>query len=275
MSPCHLVTLPTYHPFIVNGTTGAVGKTTLQVTVDENFGPRYVVRGRDGKEHVVWGKDLRRCNDPNDANPSTRQGPYESLQHNKWNRNKLRKVKAGSVVEHRVNPVVVPPTGCVAIKNKKDEWVKTKVLRVIRSGSSQKVLYSVPVGRCIHHESVKLTRRTLTRARRDNRLWGDGCRPHASFVERQIVSPEQYDHLREWVFSTDFLEPLKATEQATQRGHCFAIREAATTTFERYKVLTLTLTLTLFVSECAGAFSMCMPTRDTAACTLGTRMRTP
>ena len=54
-------------------------------------------------------------------------------------------------------------------------------------------------------------------------------------TEREIVGPETYNHLRDYIFSTDFLEPLKATEQATKRGHCFAMREHISTTLPRYK----------------------------------------
>ena len=224
---------------IVKGIVGAVGKTATQITVKENFGPRFVVRGRDGTEQIVWGKDLRRCCD----NPHSRADPYGAKQHNKWNRRILQKVKRGTTVQYRVRPVTAPPSGCVEIKES-EAWDVTVVLRVIRSGCHQHVQYTVDSDRCIHDDSVKCTRRMVARARRDNRLWGSGCRSHATFTERFVVSVETFDHLKDWVFSTDFLEPVKATEQATKRGHCFAIREAARTTFERYKA-TLTLTLTL------------------------------
>ena len=197
-----------------------------------------VVRGHDGKEQVLWGKDLRRCS----SNPHSRQDPYDSYLHNKWNRKQLCGVKVGTVVEHRACTVVVPPSGCAARNKPRKEWVKSKVLRVVRSGCTKHIVYSVPTGRCIHDESVKVTKRMLSRARRDNRLWSQGCRSHSTCTERHVVSPDTYDHLRDWIFSTDFLEPLKATEQATQRGHCFAVREAAKTTFQRYQVTPLTLT---------------------------------
>ena len=54
-------------------------------------------------------------------------------------------------------------------------------------------------------------------------------------TERHVVSAESYNHLRDWIFSTDFLEPTKASEQSVQRGHCFAVKEAASTTFPRYQ----------------------------------------
>jgi hypothetical protein len=60
-------------------------------------------------------------------------------------------------------------------------------------------------------------------------------RPIAAVTEREVVQPATYDHLRDYIFSSDFLEPVKATEQAIKRGHCFAIRERATTTLPRYR----------------------------------------
>ena len=67
------------------------------------------------------------------------------------------------------------------------------------------------------------------------RIWGTGRLPPAILTERHVVSPDTYNHLLKWIYSTDFLEPLKATEQATQRGHCFAVREALEATYVRYK----------------------------------------
>ena len=75
----------------------------------------------------------------------------------------------------------------------------------------------------------------LQRARCDNLIWGSGLRPPVYKSERHIVTPETFAHLRDWVFNTNFLEPLKASEQNTQRGHCFAIRESLSTTYVRYK----------------------------------------
>ena len=139
-------------------------------------------------------------------------------------------------MSYRVGDQVEPPTGCVVINDKRCEWVKTKVLRIIRIGGTRNRVYNVDSDRCIHDSSVKLSRRMLTRARRDNRLWGDGCHSPVSFTERHVVSAVTYEHLRSWIFSTDFLEPLKATEQSTKRGHCFAVKEALAQTWERYKV---------------------------------------
>ena len=204
-----------------------------QIRVREDWGPRVVVRGKDGKEEILWGKYLKCCID----NPHPVGGePYDAHAHNKWNREKLRKVKEGTtLVQHLVKPVEVAPAGCTP-GSSTAVWRSAKVLRVIRSGSYQDVLYSVQACRCIHKHSVKLTKRMLKRARQDNRLWGGGCRAPVSFTERHIVSPDTYRHLRDWIFSTNFLEPLKATEQATQRGHCFAVREAVESTFPRYKL---------------------------------------
>ena len=49
--------------------------------------------------------------------------------------------------------------------------------------------------------------------------------PMAAVTEREVIKPATYDHLRDYIFSSNFLEPLKATEHATKRGHCFAIRQ--------------------------------------------------
>ena len=76
----------------------------------------------------------------------------------------------------------------------------------------------------------------IARARRENRVWGAGLRPPPSrLTERHVITKETFNHLRDWIFSTDLLEPLKASEQSTQRGHCFAVKEAATSTFVRYQ----------------------------------------
>lgn len=217
---------------LVNGTAEIIGTESIQVTVRENWGPRVVIRGADGKEQIVWGKDLRRCS----KNPHLQGDPYDARAHNKWNRNKLRRVKQGTVVEHLVvSTSVAPPVGCVALQDKVGVYVKSKVVRVIRRGCWQNVSYSVNPNRCIHDSSVKVTRRMLKRARRDNRLWDSGIKVGLTATEKHIISPETFKHLRDWIFNTDFLELLKATEQSTQRGHCFAVREAATETLKRYK----------------------------------------
>lgn len=132
-----------------------------------------VARGADGTDQILWGKNLQRCS----KNPYSLIDPYDSYQHNKWNRDKLRKVKVGTVVR-----CMRGDTG----------WEALKVLRILRSGCHQHVKYSVALDRCIHHQSVRLSKKMLSRARRDNKLWGCGCQPAAIRTERHVVSPETY-----------------------------------------------------------------------------------
>jgi hypothetical protein len=114
-------------------------------------------------------------------------------------------------------------------------WVPGRVLRVIRAGNYRSIMYQVDVKRLIHQETVVLTKRMLQRARRDSKLWGAGLsRPPSTILERHLVSPETFEHLRSFIFSTDFLETLKASENNTTRGHLFAVREAAASTYPRY-----------------------------------------
>jgi len=69
----------------VTGTAGVVGETCTQINVRENWGPRFVVRDKDGKEQVLWGKDLRRCiNNPHDL-----EDPFDSAEYHKYNVGKL------------------------------------------------------------------------------------------------------------------------------------------------------------------------------------------
>ena len=170
---------------LVNGTVGIIGTESIQVTVRENWGLRVVVRGTDGKEQILWGKDLLRCS----KNPHSRIDPCAAREHNKWNRNQLRKVKRGTVVDHLVATSVPPPVGCVALPDKAGVYAKSKVVRVIRSGCWQNVSYSLDPLRCIHHSSKKLTRSMLKRARRDNRLWGSGLRPPVVVTEKHNTDP--------------------------------------------------------------------------------------
>ena len=193
-----------------------VGSAECEIEVRENWGLRVVVMDNNGMEKVVWGQELRRCS----SNPHARDSPYDASKHHKWNRQKLRKLNEGKTVEY--------PSA--------KEYVKARVIRVVRGGCWQNVRYTVPVWRCLHQHSVKVTKRMIERARRDSRIWGSGLRaPPLALTERHIVTPETFNHLRGWIFSTDFLEPLKASEQSTQRGHCFAVKEAATATFLRYQ----------------------------------------
>ena len=213
----------------------------------ENWGIRVVVLDKAGKEKVVWGRELKRCADTK----LDKQDPYSAQSYHKHNRHILKTVKVGTVVAY--------PCG--------QEYIESKVLRIVRSGCWQRVAYTVSKKRCLHEDSVRVTKKMITRARRDNLLWGAGLRPpQGHLAERHVITPETFNHLKEWIFSTDLLEATKASEQSTQRGHCFAVKEAASTTFPRYqtnadeqgvdavservyrcvhKIITLTLTLSL------------------------------
>ena len=81
-----LVTITiTLYPHVVNAIVGAHGSERTQITVRENWGKRVVVRGSDGKEQILWVKDLFRYLE----NKHGVQTPYEAYSHNKWNRIKL------------------------------------------------------------------------------------------------------------------------------------------------------------------------------------------
>lgn len=206
----------THSPTSVTGTVFSIGSEKCELRVRQNWGLRVVVRTGAGKEKVLWGRELHRCS----KNPHTPTQPYNAKEYHTWNRKSLRKLKEGSTVQYLVH----------------GKWQPTRALRIVRGGSFQNAKYSVPVWRCLHEHSVRLTKKMIERARRDNRLWGAGLRaPRPMIRERVIVRPETYKHLREWIFSPEFVEQLKASEQATQRGHCFGVREAVTTTFKRYK----------------------------------------
>ena len=192
-----------------------LGQSECEIEVRENWGIRVVVNDKDGKEKVVWGQELRRCS----SNKHNRADPYEARSYHHINRRLLKDVKLGTVVEY--------PVG--------QEYVKAKVKRIVRAGSWQRVRYSVSLSRCLHGESVRVTKKMIERARRDNRLWGAGLRPpSARLQERHVISPETFEHLQEWIFSTDLLETIKAGEQSTQRGQCFAVKEALSSTYPRY-----------------------------------------
>ena len=134
----------------MTGEVTRLGQSECEIEVRENWGIRVVVL-HDGKEKVVWGKELKRCA------KQTHDGddPYAARNYHKRVRRLLKDVKVGTVVEH--------PVG--------QEYVSTKVLRIVRAGSWQSVLYSVPISKCIHDKSVRLTKRMIERARRDNRLY--------------------------------------------------------------------------------------------------------
>ena len=217
LKPC--THAPRVKCIVVTGEVTKLGQSECEIEVRENWGIRVVVNDVDGKEKVVWGQELKRCS----SNKLSRDDPYEASSYHKVNRSLLKGVKVGSVVEY--------PVG--------QEYIGAKVKRIVRAGNWQRVLYSVPLSRCLHERSVRCTKKMIERARRDNRLWGSGLRPpSARLQERHVISAETFEHLQKWIFSTDLLEPLKASEQSTQRGHCFAVKEAASTTFPRY-VITL------------------------------------
>ena len=191
------------------------GQSECEIEVRENWGLKVVVKDKAGNDHVVWGMELERCS----KNPHKRDDPFESERLHAYNRAQLKSMSEGTVVSY--------PCG--------NEYQQTKVMRVVRAGCFQRVRYTVPLSRCIHEQSVKVTKKLIESARKDNRLWGAGIRPPPPRItERHVITPETYDNLRDWIFSTDFLEPLKASEQSTQRGHCFAVKEAANTTYPRY-----------------------------------------
>ena len=191
-----------------------LGLSECEIEVRENWGIRVVVL-HEGKEKVVWGQELKRCA----KNYHAGDDPYAARNYHKINRRLLKDIKVGTVVEY--------PVG--------QEYFSTKVVRIVRAGSWQRVLYSVPIRKCVHDKSVRVTKRMIERARRINRLWDSGQETGVpNLRERHVISPATFEHLQEWIFSTDLLEPVKASEQSTQRGHCFATKEAVTSTFPRY-----------------------------------------
>ena len=203
---------------LIKGTVRLVGEEFVEVEVNENFGLRVVIRGEDGNERVLRSSELRQC----EYNPIVVKDPYSARLHRKWNRKQVQRLQVGTIIEYR-------PTS-------KSKWVSTRVMRVLRTGDMRRMVYTISKHRVLHSDSVKLSADVIKRARRDNKLWGANLRPPAATVtERHIISAKTFNHLRDFIFSTNFLEPLKASEQATQRGHCFAVREAASTTFKRYR----------------------------------------
>ena len=152
---------------------------------------------------MLWGRELRRC----EKNKHSLSDPYSAQAHHKYNRKELATLKPGDLIEYK-RSCATRPFGAALGDN---GWIKTQVLRVLRSCNTIPVTYTVPADRCLHQDSVRCTERMLRRARKNNRLWGTGLgKQTTTLTERHIVSPETYQHLREFVFSTDFLEPLKA-----------------------------------------------------------------
>ena len=184
---------------LVTGVVTRLGQADCEIEVRENWGIRVVVTGTDGNEKVVWGHELERCAN----NEYERSDPHQSEKYHKHNRHKLQGVIAGTVVSY-------PHDG---------KYIKSKVKAVVRASCWQTVSYTVPLSKCVHQDSVRCTKKMIDRARRDNYMWGAGLRPPPSrMTERHVVSAKTYNHLRDWIFSTDFVETTKASEQSTQRG---------------------------------------------------------
>ena len=204
---------------LVLGTVNLVGADEAEVTVRENFGLHVVILDKDGKEQVLRLDQLRRC----EYNPNTnRHDPSVTAKFHRWNRKQLvaNPIHVGTTIQYRCDK----------------EWKKARVVRLIRGNNARDITYTVSKERLIHEQSVKLTDKKIRWIRKQNKLWGAGLRnPLCTVLERKIVNPDTYKHLRDYIFSNEFLEPLKATEQATKRGHCFAMRQRIATTFPRYQ----------------------------------------
>ena len=111
-----------------------------------------VIRNRKGEEQVLQCGELYRCCD----NPHRkRDDPSVSKAYHKWNRQQVKRIHVGTTVKYKCD----------------DEWVTTKVLRVIRGANAQDIVYTVPKTRLINALSVKLTARVARRARKQNKLW--------------------------------------------------------------------------------------------------------
>ena len=157
---------------------------------------------------MLWGHELRRC----EKNPNSFHDPYDALTYHKWNRKKLRKIKPGSTIEYKPTIDHNPPADAAPVTNThNNDWVTAKVLRVVRNCNIRSRTISVPTNRCIHQNSVRCTERMIRNARKNMKLWGSAL-PHrnATLKERHIVTPTTFAHLRDFIFSTDFLELLKA-----------------------------------------------------------------
>ena len=140
-----------------------MGSTHMEIVVPQNWGPRFVVRGDDGKEEILWGKDLRLVDKEGKTNPHGLQDPYDAMRFHAWNRKRLRKIKSGSVIERQVCATTVAPPGC-SEGIKTTEWKKAKVLRVVRSGCYHDEEYTVPRSRFHTHTLTHCN--TYTRSRR-------------------------------------------------------------------------------------------------------------
>ena len=204
---------------LVCGTVTLVGKAEVEVKVRERLGLNVVIFNADGKEQVLRLDELRRC----ECNPYTkRDNPEISARYHEWNRRLVsrQRIHVGTTIEYMFDKV----------------WTKARVVRVIRGDNDRDMTYTVPLDRVLHEQSVKLTEKKIKWARKQNKMWGSGLHdPSFSVRERKIVTPAQYQHLKDYIFSPSFLEATKATEHATKRGHCFAMRERIATTMPRYR----------------------------------------
>ena len=213
---------------LVTGTVTLVGDEHCEVMVLEDLGPQVVIKDDSGEECVLNLDDLKRC----EHNPHLLGNhPAESVRHHRWNRkqfvdcNDKKKVGGRLCVGMRVQH-----KGTVDKK-----WKTAIVLRVVRGYNKRHVTYTIAKERVLHSNSVRLSESMIKRARKNDKLWGGIKRPHGSVRERHVISPATYDHLRDYIFSNDFVEPLKASEQAIRRGHCFAVREAISSSYPRYR----------------------------------------
>ena len=81
----------------MKGTAVVVGSEHMEIVLQQNWGPRIVVRrDDDNKEEVIWGKDLRLLDKEGKPNPYTLKDPYHVMEYHKWNRKRLRKLKRNS-----------------------------------------------------------------------------------------------------------------------------------------------------------------------------------
>lgn len=108
---------------LIQGVVTKLGTSECEIEVRENWGLRVVVINQAGAEEVYWGQELERCA----RNPHKRDDPYSSRSYHKWNHRELHGVKPGTVVAY--------PCG--------NEYIKSKVVRVVRAGNWQRVLYTV------------------------------------------------------------------------------------------------------------------------------------
>ena len=212
---------------LVTGSVTLMGEEHVEVMVLEDFGPQVVIKDDVGEERVLNLDELERCK----LNPYSMNHPATSVLHHRWNRKQFLddsgdqkgRLCVGVQVKH---------------KGPDKKWKTAIVLRVVRGYNQRHVAYTIAKDRVIHANSVRLSRFMIQRARKTNKLWGAAGRrrrAHGSVRERHVISPATFDHLRDYIFSTDFVEPLKASEQAIRRGHCFAVREAIRSAYPRYR----------------------------------------